>query len=333
MKAFMDESFILETETAKHLYEAYAKDLPIIDYHCHISPKEVCEDRRFDNLAQVWLGGKNPDGSYFGDHYKWRIMRSAGIPEELVTGDTDGADRIEAFASALELAIGNPMVHWCNLELKRFFGINEPLTRRNARAIYEECSRKLREDPNMSVRGLIKQSKVAYVGTTDDPTDNLEWHAKFQAEEDPGFKMCPSFRPDKALNIHKAGFAEYISKLAAVVGKEELTCAKDVCDTLVARIEYFKTFGCRASDHGIDYIPYRESTQEEVDAIFRKGMAGETLTVEEIEKYQTVVLLALGEAYHRYNIVMEIHYASTGYQSSTLYRCYAGLRCAIRSYD
>lgn len=309
MKAFMDKDFILETETARHLYHDYAAKLPLIDYHCHISPKEIYEDRRFDNLAQVWLGGRNPDGTYFGDHYKWRIMRSAGIPEEIVTGNVDGAERIQKFAEALELCIGNPMYHWCNYELKNYFGVTEPLNGRNAKQIYEKCSAMLREDPKLTVRGLIRQSNVKYIGTTDDPADSLEWHEKLAAEKDLGFTVCPSIRPDKALNINKAGFAEYIKVLAKSVGRTNLNSAAEVCEALVERIEFFKKHGCRASDHGIDYIPYRPCTMDEANAIFAKAIRGEELSVEEIEKYQTTLMLCLGRTYSRLDIAMEIHYS------------------------
>ncbi len=160
MKAFMDKDFMLKNETAKHLFHDYAEDLPIIDYHCHIPPREIYEDRRYDNIAQVWLGGKNPDGSYFGDHYKWRVMRSNGVPEELVTGSADPYDKFLAFTKALEMAIGNPMYHWSNLELHKYFGITEPLTEKNAKAIWDKTSDMLQHDPNLTVRGIIRQSNV-----------------------------------------------------------------------------------------------------------------------------------------------------------------------------
>ena len=309
MKKFMGKNFLLENKTAQHLYHDYAEKLPIIDYHCHISPKEIYEDRRFDNLTEVWLGGKSPDGSYSGDHYKWRLMRSAGISEDFVSGEEDAEERFVKLASALELAIGNPMYHWCNLELKSYFGIKEPLNSRNARKIYKKCSRMLREDPNLTVRGIIRQSNVKYIGTTDDPTDTLEWHEKIADDKSVEFTVCPSFRPDKALNIGKAGFEDYMKKLAESVGKDELKTAQDVCDALLERLEYFKNHGCRASDHGLDYVPFRPCSMEEADAIYAKKMAGGDLSAEQIEKYQTTLLLCLGRAYHRLGIVMEIHYS------------------------
>ncbi len=309
MKKFMDEDFLLETDTAKHLYHDYAASLPLIDYHCHISPKEIYEDRKFDSLAQVWLGGQNPDGSYSGDHYKWRLMRANGVPEYYITGDADGDERIEKFAQTLEMAIGNPMYHWCNLELHQFFGITEPLTPENAKEISRVCGEKLRNDPDMTVRGLIRQANVAMIGTTDDPVDSLEWHSKISEDPTIDVKVCPSFRPDKAIGIQKPGFAEYISDLAASTGRQSLTSVQDVCDALRERLEFFKSMGCRASDHGLDYVPYRPCSAEEADAAYQKALKGEPLTVEEAEGYQTFLLLYLGRQYHRLGIVMQIHYS------------------------
>ncbi len=310
MKAFMDKDFLLHSETAKHLYHDIAKELPLIDYHCHISPQEIYENRRFDSLDQVWLGGRQSDGSYFGDHYKWRVMRSNGVSEDYITGDKSGKERIKKFAEALEKAIGNPMYHWTNLELRRFFGEEGYLSPENSDEIYERCSKKLREDEKLTVRGLIKQSKVAMIGTTDDPVDSLEWHKKLA--EDETFDFCrvyPSFRPDKAININKEGFADYIKKLAASVGKKTLGSVEEVCDALTQRLEFFKEMGCRASDHGLDYIMFRVADEKEINKIFKKVMKGGSCTVEEAEKYQTAVLLHLGREYHRLGIVMQLHYS------------------------
>jgi glucuronate isomerase len=309
MKPFMDKDFLLETETAKHLFHDYADPMPLVDYHCHISPKEIYEDRRFNNIAEVWLGGENPDGTYFGDHYKWRVMRSNGTPEEYITGHKPDFERFVKFAEALEMAIGNPMYHWSNAELHKYFGVTEPLTVENAKEIWDKTCDMLQNDPNMSVRGLIKQSNVAFIGTTDDPIDSLEWHEKIAADPSIEVRVCPSYRPDKAININKEGFAAYIGKLAASVGKKELASAQEVIDALIERLEFFAKLGCRASDHGLDYIPYRPAPMEEVDAVYKKVMAGEAITTEEAEKYQTAVLLALAKAYHRLDIAMQIHYS------------------------
>ncbi|MDD5940061.1 MAG: glucuronate isomerase [Lachnospiraceae bacterium] len=309
MKAFMDKDFMLNSETAKHLFHDYAEDLPIIDYHCHISPKEIYEDRRFNNICEIWLGGRNDDGTYFGDHYKWRVMRSNGISEDVVTGNADPLTKLKAFAASLEMAIGNPMYVWSHLELKKYFGITTPLTPDTAEEIFNKTSDMLQHDPNLTVRGIIRQSKVHYIGTTDDPIDSLEWHEKLAQVKDLGFQVCPSFRPDKALNIHKAGFIDYMNKLAAAVGKTQLRTVQDVIDALYSRIDYFKAHGCKASDHGIDYVMYRPASEQECDEVFQKAMAGEKLTREEAEKYQTAILVALAKKYHKENIVMEIHFS------------------------
>ena len=306
----MDKDFLLQTETAKHLYHDIAKDMPLIDYHCHISPKEIYEDVRFESLDQIWLGGRQPDGSYSGDHYKWRVMRSNGTSEDYVTGDKPGRERIQKFAEALEMAIGNPMYHWTNLELHRYFGEEGYLNSENAGEVYDRCNKKLQSDPNLTVRGLIRQSKVAMIGTTDDPIDSLEWHKKLAEDETFDFcKVYPSFRPDKAVNINKEGFADYIKKLAASVGKESLDTVEDVKAALIERLRFFKEMGCRAADHGLDYVMYREGTDEEIEAVYKKVMEGGDCTLEEAEKYQTAILVALGRAYHRLGIVMQLHYS------------------------
>ena len=316
----MDKDFLLETETAKHLFHDYSNPMPLVDYHCHISPKEIYEDRRFNNIAEVWLGGENPDGTYFGDHYKWRLMRSNGMAESLVTGRDEEKARFKGFAKTLSLAIGNPMYHWCNLELKRYFGVDEPLSPGSADRIWNQCNDVLANDPDMSARGLIRKSNVAYVGTTDDPIDTLEWHEKIAADPDVKFLVRPSFRPDKAINITKEGFAEYIGKLAAAVGKESLDNTGDVIDALVNRVKYFASHGCVATDHGLDYIPFRKMPREVCDAAFAKAMRGESITVEEAEGYQTEVLIALGRAYHRHNMAMELHYSCLRNMNERMYR-------------
>ena len=309
MKAFMDKDFLLGTETAKHLYHDYAAKMPLADYHCHISPREIYEDRRFDNLVEVWLGGENPDGTYFGDHYKWRLMRSNGVPEDYVTGEKPAFERFLKFAETLVKAIGNPMVHWCNLELRQFFGYDKPLMPETAKECWDFCNEKLRTDPDLTVRGIIRKANVAMIGTTDDPIDSLEWHEKIAADPSIEVKVCPSFRPDKAVNINKPGFAEYIGKLAKSVGKDSLNTVEEVCAALTERLEFFAKLGCRASDHGLDYVPFRPCSPEAVNAAYQKALNNEALTLEEAEGYQTAILLHLGREYHRLNIAMQLHYS------------------------
>ncbi len=320
MKAFMDKDFLLETETAKHLFHDYAKKQPLADYHCHLNPKEIWEDRRFNNIVEVWLGGRNPDGSYAGDHYKWRMMRSNGIDEEYITGSKPAYERFVKLAEALEMAIGNPMYHWCHLELQQFFGVYEPLTVESAPRIWEHCNKLLQEDPDMTARGLIRKANVALVGTTDDPIDDLQWHEKIAADTSIEFKVLPSYRPDKAVNIHKDGFLPYMEKLAKSVGKEKLSNMQEVLDALVTRLEYFHAHGCKASDHGLDYVPFVKCTLEEADAAYQKALRGEKLTVEEIEGYQTTILLCLGKAYHRLNIAMQLHYSCLRNNNERIFR-------------
>ena len=320
MKAFMDKDFLLETETAKHLFHDYAEHMPLVDYHCHISPQEIYEDRRFNNLTEVWLGGKMPDGSYFGDHYKWRVMRSNGVSEDYVTGDKPDYERYLKFVEALEMAIGNPMYHWCNMELHKFFGYEKPLTMETAEEAWNFCNDKLQNSPDLTVRGIIRKSNVAMIGTTDDPADTLEWHKKIAADPTITVKVCPSFRPDKAININKAGFAEYIKKLAASVGKDTLGSVSEVKAALTERLEYFASLGCRASDHGLDYIPFRPADEYEVDAIFRKVMTGGEICTEGAEKYQTAILMHLGREYHRLNIAMQLHYSCKRNANARMYK-------------
>ena len=309
MKAFMDQDFLLETETARHLFHDYAEKLPLVDYHCHLNPREIYEDRRFDNIVEVWLGGENPDGTFAGDHYKWRLMRSNGVDESYITGNKPPYERFLKFAETLEMAIGNPMYHWCHLELQKFFGVYEPLTVESAPRIWDICNEKLRNDPGMTARGLITGSNVAFIGTTDDPIDDLSWHEKIAADETFSVTVAPSYRPDKAINIHKDGWKAYMGKLAASVGKEDLPTMTDVLDALIARLEFFHAHGCKASDHGLDYIPFQNYTVEQADAVYQKALRGETLTTEEIDGYQTVILLHLGKAYHRLDIAMQLHYS------------------------
>ncbi len=320
MKPFMDRDFLLETETARRLFHDYAEGLPLIDYHCHISPREIWEDRRFRDLTEVWLGGRQPDGSYFGDHYKWRILRSDGAGEDYVTGDRPPYERFLRFVQALEKALGNPMVHWCNLELRQFFGYDKPLTEETAPEAWEYCNAKLRTDPSLSVRGILKKAKVAFIGTTDDPADSLEWHRKLRADQSLETLVCPSFRPDKAINIQKPGFADYIGKLAESAGREKLESAEEVCRALSQRLEYFCSLGCRASDHGLDAIPFRPGSGEEAEEAFRRAMAGEEVPPALAETYQTKLLTHLGREYHRLGVVMQLHYSCLRNVNGPMYR-------------
>ncbi len=291
--------FLLDTETARQLYHGWAEKAPIIDYHCHIDPKEIFEDRRFDNIAQVWLGG---------DHYKWRLMRSNGVAERYITGDAPDREKFQKFAESLPRAIGNPMYHWCHLELKNYFGYTGVLNGDTAEEVWQLCNEKLKNDQAMSARGFITGSNVAMVGTTDDPCSDLRWHEKLAADESFSARVCPSFRPDPALNLHKAGFAAYIQKLEQAAGRSIAT-VEDVRAALSARIEYFDARGCRSADHGLDYVMFRPVSDEAATAALQKALAGEALTREEAEGYQTALLLHCARQYARLGWVMQLHFS------------------------
>lgn len=294
---FMNDNFLLSNETAIKLYHNYAKKCPIIDYHCHINPKEIALDKKFENITEIWLGG---------DHYKWRMIRSNGVPENEVTGDASDRVKFQRFAEALPRAIGNPMYHWTHLELKRYFGFDKPLSAETADEAWEICNARLKED-GMSAKNIIKNSNVVMIGTTDDPIDSLEWHKKIAKDGDCAAAVLPSFRPDKAVNIEKAGFKEYIKQLAEVSGIDIKT-AEDVKKALTLRLDYFCENGCKVTDHGLDYMCFSPAESDEIEAIFAKAMGGEAVCLADADKYRTAILLHLGREYARRNIVMQIHY-------------------------
>lgn len=294
----INDGFLLKSDTAKRLYEA-AKDMPIIDYHCHIDPREIYENRRFDNITQVWLGG---------DHYKWRLMRSNGVTEDEITGDADDYTKFLRFAEMLPKAIGNPMYHWCHLELKRFFGYDGVLNGDTAREVYDLCNKKLRQD-GMTVRAIIEKSNVKMIGTTDDPADDLKWHKLIAEDKSFNTAVCPTFRPDKAVNIDKAGFADYIKKLSAAA-EIDIKTVSDVKAALEKRLDYFCLLGCRATDHGLDYVVYEPASEESVNEIFKRALRGEKVSQLEADRYKTELMLFLGEKIAEKGIVMQLHYGA-----------------------
>ncbi len=296
---FLSDDFLLDTQTARTLYHDYAARMPVIDYHCHIDPREIWEDRRFENLAQLWLEG---------DHYKWRLLRSNGVDEAYITGSAPDREKFQRFAETLPRAIGNPMIHWCHLELKNYFGWNGCLTGDTAQEVWELCGQRLQDDPSLSARGLIARSCVEMIGTTDDPCDDLQWHKKLAADGSFSTKICPTFRPDKALGLHKPGFPAYIRRLEGVVGYE-LRSVADVCRALSQRLSYFVAHGCRAADHGLDDVPFRRAGDAELDKLFARAMAGETITAAESEAYRTELLLHCAREYARLGVVMQLHYS------------------------
>ena len=288
---------MLKNETAKRLYRSFAKDLPIIDYHCHINPKEIYEDKRFEDITEVWLGG---------DHYKWRLIRSNGVIEDEITGGADSKTKFLRFAQALQKSIGNPMYHWTHLELKKYFNYDGILSADTAEEVYRLCNAKLKE-PEMSARGIINASNVEIIGTTDDPIDSLEWHIKLASDASFKAKVLPSFRPDKAVNIEKPGFAEYIQALGNASGID-IKSVSDVKDALTKRLDFFCEHGCKVTDHGVDYLAFSPASDSEIERIFSKAIQKEAVTADEADKYKTAVMLHLGREYAKRNIVMQIHF-------------------------
>lgn len=288
---------MLKNKTAKRLYRSFAKDLPIIDYHCHINPKEIYEDKRFEDITEVWLGG---------DHYKWRLIRSNGVIEDEITGGADSKTKFLRFAQALQKSIGNPMYHWTHLELKKYFNYDGLLSADTAEEVYRLCNAKLKE-PEMSARGIINASNVEMIGTTDDPIDSLEWHIKLASDASFKAKVLPSFRPDKAVNIEKPGFAEYIQALGNASGID-IKSVSDVKDALTKRLDFFCEHGCKVTDHGVDYLAFSPASDSEIERIFSKAIQKEAVTADEADKYKTAVMLHLGREYAKRNVVMQIHF-------------------------
>ena len=299
MKPFMDEDFLLSNETAKILYHNYAKQVPIIDYHCHINPQEIAEDRQFDTITQVWLGG---------DHYKWRQMRTNGIDEKFITGDASDYEKFEKWAATLQKAIGNPLYHWSHLELQRYFDYKKPLSPSTAEEVWEVCNKKL-ADPSMSVRNIIRQSNVETICTTDDPVDSLEWHKKIAEDETFEVKVLPAWRPDKAMNLEKPEYLDYLAKLSAVSGVKIDSFAA-LCEALKVRMDFFASMGCLVSDHALEYVMYKPATAEEIEAIFAKRLAGTAPTALEELQFKTAFMNFVGKEYHRLGWVMQLHYGT-----------------------
>lgn len=297
MRPFMDQDFLLSTETAKKLYHDYAEKMPIVDYHCHINPKEIAEDVRFENITQLWLGG---------DHYKWRLMRANGVSEEYITGNAPDKDKFIKWAQTLELAIGNPIYHWSHLELKRYFDYEGILNSETANEVWELCNEKLK-DPNLSARGIIRKSNVTLLCTTDDPIDSLEYHIQLANDKSFETKVLPAFRPDEAVNLEKPGYLAYLEKLSKV-SNIEINSFASLCEALKARMEFFNSVGCKTSDHGLEFVMYYPASDDEIEAIMKRRLAGEIPTEEEILKFKTALLQFLGRENHRLNWVMQLHY-------------------------
>jgi len=297
MRAFMDENFLLHTDTAKILYHEHGAKMPIIDYHCHINPAEIMENRQFENITQAWLGA---------DHYKWRLIRAMGVEEQHVTGSATDREKFQKFAETLPKCIGSPIYHWTHLELKRYFGSDLVISGDTAQEIWDLTAAKLKNEA-LRVRGIIAQSNVQAIGTTDDPIDALPFHKALREDATNPLVVSPTMRPDKAINIHKAGFPAYIVQLAEAAGVQ-IETMDDLKHALLKRIDFFDSMGCKASDHGLDHVPYRLMGEAELEACFQKGLAGEAFTAEECEAFQTDLMLFFGRAFAERGWVMQLHY-------------------------
>lgn len=297
MKTFMDENFLLSTPTAQRLFHNYAEKTPVLDYHCHINPQEIAQDRKFDNITQIWLGG---------DHYKWRFMRSCGVDEHYITGDASDKEKFFKWAEVLGKAIGNPLYHWSHLELQRYFGYHGALNKNTAEEVWNLCNSKL-ADPSMSVRNLIKKSNVTLICTTDDPIDSLEWHDAIADDENFDVQVLPAWRPDKAMSIEKPDYLDYLKSLAKV-SDISISSFADLKEALKARMAFFASKKCCVSDHGLEYVMYAPASDREIEEIFKKRLAGYSIEREEELKFKTAFMLFVGREYNEMGWVMQLHY-------------------------
>ncbi|WGE57398.1 glucuronate isomerase [Actinobacillus equuli] len=298
MKQFMCEDFLLSNDIARELYHNYAKDQPIFDYHCHLSPKEIAENRQFKDLSEIWLEG---------DHYKWRAMRSAGISENLITGNASNYEKYQAWAKTVPQCIGNPIYHWTHLELRRPFGLTNILfSPKTEKQIWDECNEMLQQ-PEFSARGIMQQMNVKLSGTTDDPIDSLEYHKIIK--DDPNFdiEVVPSFRPDKAFKIELPAFNDYMQQLGNV-SNVNINSFSDLQKALLKRIEHFDLHGCKSADHGIEILQFAPIPEEVVlDKILQKRLENKPLLEQEIAQFTTAVLVWLASEYCKRNWVMQLH--------------------------
>ncbi|MBP3327714.1 MAG: glucuronate isomerase [Clostridia bacterium] len=294
-KEFMGKDFLLNNEPAIKMFEA-ADKMPIFDWHCHLSPKEIYENAQPADIAWLWLAG---------DHYKWRAMRSCGVDEKYITGDATGYEKFKAFAGIMPNLIGNPMYHWCHLELRRYFGINDILCAKTADDIWNRANAAIKAG-GFTPRELIEKSNVSHLCTTDDPADSLEYHVLLAKESDFKCKVLPAFRPDKALGIDLPAWRDWLKAMEKCVGRS-IDGFEALCDALNERIEFFASLGCCASDHAFAYVPYEKATAEELDCIFAKVKNGGEASVVEADKFKTALLAFLAEKYSDKGWVMELH--------------------------
>lgn len=314
MKKFMDKDFELYNETAVKLYENYAKNMPIFDFHCHLSPKDIYEDRQFKNLTEAWL----VDG-HFGDHYKWRLMRGFGISEDYITGTKDDYEKFQKWATVLPYTIGNPIYHWAHMELKQYFNIDKCLSPATAKEIYDNASEQLK---TLTTRKLIEMNNVNIICTTDDPTDSLEYHLKLIDDVKNNrtnfkTKMLPAFRPDNGINIEKDTFNDWVKKLEKA-SNIEIKDLETYEAAITNRMDFFKSVGCILSDHALDEVMYKETSKEEVNNILIKKLNNKTLSKDEISSFKGYIVLFLGKEYKKRGWVQQYHISALRNNSSKM---------------
>lgn len=311
MKKFNDENFLLLNDSAVKLYHEYAEHQPIIDYHCHLSPKEIAEDKRWDNMTQIWL---------YGDHYKWRAMRTNGIDEKFITGNAGDWEKFEAWSSTVPRTIRNPLYHWTHMELKKPFGISDTLlSQSTAKDVWNRCNTLLKTD-DFSCRGIMKQANVKLVVTTDDPIDSLEFHKQIKADTLFSIKVLPAFRPDKAMSPENPIlFKEYVGKIGETAGVS-ISTFTDFIDAIKKRHTYFHENGCRVSDHGIEMAYSEDYSFSEIHTIFAKVMSGKNLNADEIRKFKSAMLYEYGVMNHERGWVQQYHIGALRNVNTRMFR-------------
>ncbi|RYJ36551.1 Uronate isomerase [Flavobacterium anhuiense] len=307
-QTFINDNFLLENKYAEELYHNYSKNQPIIDYHNHLNPQFIAEDKIFDNITQVWING---------DHYKWRAMRTLGINEQFVTGNGSDKDKFLNWGKTVPYTMRNPLYHWTHLELARYFDIYDLLNERSAEKIYIETSEKINSQA-YSTQNLLKKVNAELVCTTEDPIDSLEFHQKF-ANNSTGIKMSTAFRPDKAILIANDGYNAYLDTLGDVSGIAINTYA-DLQSALRKRIEFFNANGCKLSDHGLNQIDFENFTESEINAIFKKKRENGELSPEEVLKFHSAILVFLSETYHEFGWVQQFHLGALRNNNARMHR-------------
>jgi glucuronate isomerase len=309
LSSFIHENFLLNNKTAVDLYHKYAENMPIYDYHCHLSPKDIAENRKFNNITELWLEG---------DHYKWRALRAHGIDEKYITGDGDPKEKFAAWAKTVPYTLGNALYHWTHIELKKYFGIEELLNEESYEKIWDRCNELLQQD-DYSTQEIIKRSNVKVICTTDDPTDDLHYHEQIANLPDFPVKVLPTYRPDKGLEINKETFTPFVKQLEEVT-KKSFSSFDEYVQALEGRVQYFHEKGCRIADHGLSEIPYAKFEHSELDAIFQAGRNGQEVSKVDENKFKTAILMVLAKAYKERDWAMQIHFGAIRNNNTRMFK-------------